>query len=254
MRFGGIVPAALVLGLVASDVSPASAQTLSANLTPIQIGIACAPPPRLVPESTDAVRVLGAQHAEAKEVLGDQDLLVLGGGAARGLAIGQEYFVRRISPDPSMHGVTMWPAVTSGWIRVIAVNENTAIAHVQRTCGPIHAGDYIEPFVRPEPPMDIDRVDTSGRLDFTALGRVLIGKEERNNSAVGDFVLIDQGQDRGFVPGSQIALYRDPSAEGLPLVAIGEAAVVSVGPTMALVRVNQARTEIRTGDYVVPRR
>jgi hypothetical protein len=108
--------------------------------------------------------------------------------------------------------------------------------------------------VRPEPPANLERVETSGRLDFTALGRILFGEEAHNNSAVGDFMLIDQGSDRGFKPGAPVALYRDPEQAGMPLVAIGEAAVVSVGPTMALVRVNQARTEVRTGDYVVPRR
>ena len=41
---------------------------------------------------------------------------------------------------------------------------------------------------------------------------------------------------------------------GLPLVAIGEAVVVSVGPMMSLVRVNAAKTEVQVSDYVVPRK
>jgi hypothetical protein len=254
MRFGGNVLGTLVLGLTALTALPASGQTLSANMSPLQLAIACAPPPKLAPEPQDPIRVLGAQHAEPKTLLGEQDLLVLDGGFAKGLVVGQEFFVRRLNVDPGMYGVQVWPIITSGWVSIIAVNNTTAIANVLRTCGPIHAGDYIEPFVRPEPPANLESVVTSGRLDFTSLGRVLFGREAHDNASVGEFVLIDQGVDNGFAPGAPIALYRDPEQQGMPLVAIGEAAVVSVGPTMSLVRVNQARTEVRTGDYVVPRR
>jgi hypothetical protein len=251
MRFGGYVLGTLALTLTAL---PSSGQTLSANMSPLQIGIACAPPPILALESPEAIRVLGAQNSEPKTLLGEQDLLVLNGGFAGGLVVGQEFFLRRLDINPSMPGVSAWPIVTSGWISIIAVNDTTAIANVLRTCGPILTGDHLEAFVRPEPPLNVERVETSRQLDFTALGRVLFGKEGHDISSVGEFLLIDQGADRGFTPGAPIALYRDPEEMGMPLVAIGEAAVVSVGPTMALVRVNQARTEVRTGDYVVPRR
>ena len=251
MRSGWYVLAALVLGLAAR---PAPAQTLSADLSPLQLGIACAPPPVRVRESLDVIRVLGAQASEPRAVMGIGDMIVLSGGATRGVAVGQEYFVRRLLVDPSVHGEDDWPTHTSGWLTIVAVNATTAIAAVENACGAIMTGDYIEPFVRPTPPAAVDVVDTSGQLDFTALGRVLFGNDAALTSAAGDFVLIDQGVDRGFAPGAHVALYRDPGEPGVPLVAIGEAAVVSVGPEMSLVRVNMARTEVRTGDYVVPRK
>src|SRR5688572_85301 len=134
MRFGGSVLGFLVLTLAAL---PASGQTLSANMTPLQVGIACAPPPVLVSESADAIRVLGAQNSEPKTLLGELDLLVLNAGFARGLAVGQEFFLRRLNIAPDMPTVSAWPVVTSGWISIIAVNDTTAIANVLRTCGPI---------------------------------------------------------------------------------------------------------------------
>jgi len=250
MRSGGLVTATIVLSLAAVT---SSAQT-GARLSPLQIGIACAPPPVLVRLGPDAIRVVAAQDVDPREVLGVPETFVLSGGTARGLALGQEFYVRRVMVDESVPGDPPRPVLTSGWVTIVAANETTAIAAVEHACGPIMAGDHLEPFVAPIPPPDAERVDASGRLDFTAMGRVVYGSEEHRNIAAGDFLLIDQGTDRGFAPGARVAFYRDPETAGVPLVAIGEAVVISVGPTMALVRVNAANGEVRSGDYVVPRR
>jgi hypothetical protein len=252
MRVGRFTFALL---LISAAALPASAQSLGADLSPVQIAVACAPPPVTQSPQTDPMRVLGAQASELKSVLGVGDTIVIGAGANRGVAAGQEYFVRRLIVDPSLPAKNRtWPVHTSGWLTIVAANDTTAIAAVQNVCGPIHAGDFLEPFIRPNPPANVEQVDTSGQLDFGALGRVLHGNDAHDNAAVGDFMLIDQGADRGIAPGARVAVYRDPGRQGVPLVAIGEAAVVSVGPAMSLVRVNQAVGEIRTGDYIVPRR
>lgn len=252
MRCGGLITATMtVLSLAAVDTS---AQTTGDQLSPLQIGIACAPPPTLANDPPNAIRVLGPQDVEARELLNEQDLLVINGGTARGVMLGQEYFVRHILIDPSLYGKPPQPIHTAGWIKIVAASDTTAIASVTKACGPILAGDYIEPFTAPTLPANAERVDSTGQLDFTVMGRVLFGNDEHHNSTVGDYVLIDQGADHGFTPGAHIALFRDPGANGLPLVAVGEAKVMLVGPTMALVRINEARGELRLGDYVVPRR
>ena len=251
MRLGGILIATTALFLWAA---PAPAQNLGTGLSALQIGVACAPPPALVMEPHDAIHVLGGQDSEGRQALGDQDRVILSAGVARGLAVGQEYFLRRVNIDPSVPGMRYGPTTTSGWVTIAAVNDNNAIATVERPCGPILSGDFIEPFVRPNPPADIDRAQPGGQLDFGTLGRVMFGNEQHHNSAAGDYVLIDQGTDHGLTPGMHIALYRDPDVAGMPLVEIGEAGVVSVAATISLVRVNVSKAEIKTGDYVVPKR
>jgi hypothetical protein len=66
-------------------------------------------------------------------------------------------------------------------------------------------------------------------------------------------MLIDRGSNHSVALGSHFAIYRDIRVAGAPLASVGEATVVSIGPTMALVRINRARDAIFTGDYVVPR-
>jgi hypothetical protein len=230
----------------------ASAQSASEALTPLQKGVACAPPVAAPDPPPDAIRVLGSQASEPHRLNGSADTLILSGGTARNLAIGQQFFVRELRQ--ALRGERMRTVTTAGWIRIVSVNETTAIASVLNACGPILAGTYLEPFVVPEPPPDAERVDTSGELDFSAPARVLYGVDGHERVAAGDFVLIDRGIDKGVVKGSRFAFYRDPVSAGLPLVAIGEAVVVSVGPMMSLVRVTAARTEVQVADYVVPRK
>ena len=140
MRLGGFTFAIILTGL---GTLPASAQALGDNLSALQIAIACAPPPVAAKERPDAVRVLGAQASEPKTILGQTDRLVLSGGSARGIAVGQEYFIRRLIVDPAVPGKKdrAWPVHTSGWITIVAVSETTAIATVRNMCSAIGNGD-----------------------------------------------------------------------------------------------------------------
>ena len=242
--------------LLTLAVSTAHAQIPADSLTLPQTLVACAPPPttsRGTP--SDALRVIGAQDTVPRSLFGPRDLLVINGGTAKGAQLGQQYFVRRrvgfgmVYGDRSPHTVR-----TAGWIRIVAANDTTAIAIVDHSCDGIVSGDYLDPFVAPAVPAGIDRPDTAGALDFSSLGRVIFGDEERTSGASGDYMLIDRGADRGVVPGSRFAIYRDLGVAGLPLASIGEAAVVATGPTMALVRINVARDAVRSGDFVVPRK
>jgi hypothetical protein len=186
--------------------------------------------------------------------------LIVDGGTRAGIQLGQDFFVRReirfgIMPgrrrDPKQpsQGVN-----TAGWIRIVAVNDSTAIALVLQVCGPILAGDYLEPFAAPQVPANASTADSSGEPDFTALGRVIIGNEDRRTAGAGDFMLIDRGAENGVAAGTRYAVYRDLASPGLPLASIGEAVVITAGPDRSLIRITRARDAVMSGDYVAPRR
>ena len=249
-------PILAITALLTLVVSAAHAQTLADSLTVTQTAVACASPPTLSSGTPlDALRVIGAQDTVLRSLFGPRDLLIINGGTAKGVQLGQQYFVRRrigfgISyGDRSPHAVR-----TAGRIRIVAANDTTAIAIVDHSCDGIVSGDYLEPFIAPPVPPGTDRTDTSGALDFSSLGRVLFGDEERNTGGTDDYMLIDRGADQSIVPGVRFAIYRDLGVAGLPLASIGEATVVATAPTMALVRINLARDAVRSGDLVVPRK
>jgi hypothetical protein len=245
-----IVVLAAACALAASG---AAAQT--SPLTPVQIAVACAPPPVLASVPADASRIIGSQDAVARNVFGTPEVLVVSGGTDRGMQLNQQYFVRRVTRSAETYRDKLPHQVhTIGWVRVVAVNEKTTIASVEHACGDMLAGDYLEAFQLPELPGDITAVDTSHDPDFTAVSRVLYGSEERHSSGAGEFMLIERGMNQEVAVGGHYAIYRDLKVAGAPLSAIGEATVVSVGPTMALIRINRSRDAVFSGDLAVPRK
>src|SRR5207247_1064608 len=133
-------------------------------------------------------------------------------------------------------------------------NDTTAIASVEHACGGIIEHDYLVPYVAPVIPPGADRDEPTGEPDFTALGRVLIGDENRQATGAGDFVLIDRGAAQGVAPGTRLALYRDVRTPGMPLANVGEAVVINVGPVISLARITRARDAVLSGDYVAIRK
>ena len=246
-----VITLAAVCALVASG---AAAQTQE-DLTPAQVALACAPPPIVATVPSDATRIIGSQDAVSRSVFGMPEQLVISGGTERGLQLGQQYFIRRLARTAENYKDKLAHQVrTAGWVRVVAVNATTTIVNVEHACADILVGDYLDTFQLPSlPGRDITSVDTTLEPDFTSYGRILYGSEERRSGGVGEFMLIDRGTDQSVALGAHFAIYRDIRVGGAPLASIGEATVVSIGPKMALVRINRARDAIYTGDFAVLR-
>ena len=259
----GLIRLGAAVSLAAIPLTLLHAQAAPDTLTATQIALACAPPPSAEPPAANAARILGAQDIDPRTLLGPQDLLVIGGGTQAGLQLGQTYFIRRAAGAyigrPAAAYAYMGRAgrsttVTAGWLRIVAVNETTSVAMVDYACDAIFQNDYLEPFETPSVPREADRDDSTHELDFTSLARVVAGQENRQTAAPGDYVVIDRGTDRGVAAGERLAIYRDLRVPGMPLAALGEAVVMSVGRNTAVIRIDRARDAVMTGDYLVPRK
>jgi hypothetical protein len=242
--------AASVLVLAAG---PARAQD-AAPMTPLEIGVACAPPPSLDGPPANVLQVIGPQDPDPRTLGGNRDLLVISGGTLAGVQLGQQFFIRRPNRFGTSSSLLSLGATTLGWIRIVAANDTTAIASVEHACGGIIEHDYLVPYVAPVIPPGADRDEPTGEPDFTALGRVLIGDENRQATGAGDFVLIDRGAAQGVAPGTRLALYRDVRRPGMPLANVGEAVVINVGPVISLARITRARDAVLSGDHVAIRK
>jgi len=236
------------------SVAPALAQDAD-TLSPLEIAVACAIPPQSSPGPSE-LRLVGAQDTVPRTIFAGRDYVLVGAGGHDAVQVGMRYFVRR----SGTHGERSFvkegrhAVHTAGWIRIVTVNDSTALAVVEHTCGDLRAGDYLEPFVAPILPAGIDRMDTSGSLDFSSPAHMLYGDLERTAAGSGDFVLIDRGEDAGAAAGARFAIFRDLRSDHTPLASVGEAVVVVPGPEVSLVRIVTARDAVFSGDYLVPRK
>src|SRR5262245_29716271 len=105
--------------------APALAQTgnTPATVPEITTPTGCAPQAASTPPAA-TIRVRNGQE-QKKYLYGTNDGIVLTAGSGQGLAVGQEFFVRRVVPDRyavPMSGGTMPVSIhTAGWIRVVDV-------------------------------------------------------------------------------------------------------------------------------------
>jgi hypothetical protein len=243
-----------VLAVIVLGASCAGARAQDRPMSPLELAAACASPPSLDAPPADALRVVATQDTVPRGLAGNRDLLVINGGTRAGVQLGQAFYVRRPNRFGTASTVLSLGSRTLGWIRVVAANESTAIAAVEHACGGIIEDDFLAPFAPPVVPAGADRDDPTGEPDFTSLARVIVGSEDRQAAAAGDFVLIDRGSNQGLAAGTRLALYRDVRVAGMPLASVGEAVVITVGPLISLTRITRARDAVLSGDYVAVRR
>jgi hypothetical protein len=248
------VSCSLLLLLASFSPSRIDAQAGAPSLSAVETAVACAPPLTTDDAPPNSPRIIGAQDTTARALYGPRDLLVVGAGTSSGLQLGQQFFVRRANRFGSSADRRWQGARTLGWIRLVAVSDSTAIAAVDHGCDVISQGDYIEPFTAPVVPADVEHDRPAGDPDFTAIGRVLAGLEDRQSAGPGGYVLIDRGTDQGVTAGARYAIYRDVRSAGMPLASVGEAVVLSTGKTLALTKITSAHDAVLSGDYVAPRR
>jgi hypothetical protein len=246
------------VGMALAAAGAAQAQSpepAAVAMTPAQVAVACAPSPMLGVTPADAPRVHGSQDTETRSLFGnDGPNLVINAGTDRGVQLNQRYFVRRIYRGAETHtDKNAHLVLTSGWVRITAVNRLMSLAVAEHACSGIVEGDYLEPFYVPRVSADLFVPETTGQLDFNDHSRILYGHSERWSGSTGEFMLIDRGTDRNVAIGSHFAIYRDREVTGLPLTPIAEATAVAVGPTLSVVRITAGRDAVITGDVVIPR-
>jgi hypothetical protein len=212
--------------------------------------LACGPQATLV-EPQAPVRVIGgAQRGRAQFAAGDT--IVISAGTAHGLAAGQQYFTRRAIKDRFAEATvdkTVPVSIrTTGWLRIVEVQPDSAIATVTHACDSITEGDYLEPFAVPV----VAGAATSGEPDFENPGRVILGDERRQMGSQGSLMVLDRGSDHGLRAGQQLTIYREETAGGIQRVGVGT--VLKVGPESSMFRIDTARDAIYVGDKVAVHR
>lgn len=137
-------------------------------------------------------------------------------------------------------------------LRVLSVQEETAIGEILEACAPVNVGARMRAFV-PEP-IPLARPTRMRPLNFPVTDEELIDApsivhtEDRLVSlGQGSLVYIDRGEADDVLPGDVFTIYRE-NDPGLPPIVMGELAVLSVEERTALARILESRYTIYVGD------
>ena len=124
---------------------PAATQTVLAETEEL----ACAP--RLAAGGPlSPLTLVGSQEGPSKNLLGPGDRLVIAAGTDQGLAVGQQYFVRRTFVQGYGNRTQARLGLkTAGWIRIVATQRMAAVAAVVHACAGFELGDHLDPFELP---------------------------------------------------------------------------------------------------------
>jgi hypothetical protein len=166
--------------------------------------------------------------------------------------IGQRFISsREYSLDKMRRGEGFGDVRPTGVVRITAVNQWHALAVVDLACDTIHAGDFLDPYVETTLPTSAAPMLDP---DFDDRAQIIFGNDSRTLLGDGDVVSIDRGTAHGVTPGARFAIYRDKHFNGLALIYVGEAVVMTVGEVVSKVVITKAVDGVYSGDTAVPRR
>ena len=210
--------------------------------------IACAP--RLaIGEPSSPIILIRSAADPANTLFGPGDALIISGGTEQGVAVGQEYFVRGVFTARGLDQAYPNPLLalrTAGSIRVVAIQQTSAVATIVHACGEFSLGDHLEPFALPASAI----LGPAGEADYTDPALVLFGRA--GSVVVGEqqFMAIDRGSSQGVEPGQPLTLFREAVGPAGPVIEVAEAVIVSVAPDSATARLLKTQDPVYAGDLV----
>jgi LysM repeat protein len=204
----------------------------------------------------ESLYLVGSEEGSDKLAYGDRELVYLNKGSNSGVKAGDLYTLHHVA-YPVKHPVSGkklgTKIETTGWVKVILVQENTACAVIEQACYDVHAGDYLKPFEKVNVPMVVRRQpeECCSTENGNTMRHIVDLQGDVSIAGTGLFVTIDAGTEDGVAPGSVFSVYRTmyPSVP-TPRNVVGEATVVAVRDRTATAKITYSRKEIMLGDQV----
>jgi hypothetical protein len=204
----------------------------------------------------DSLRILGAELGNERQAYADREIIYLSKGSNAGVKVGDVYTTHHVAykvKHPISTRTIGTKIETTGWLRVLLVQENSSTAIIEQACLDIHPGDFLKPFERTNVPL-IRRQAPPTRLtppSGKASGRIVDQELNKAITGDGDLLSIDLGSSDGLAPGNRLTVFRVtypsvPSARNV----IGELAVLKVDERTALTKVIYSRDALLIGDQV----
>jgi len=227
-------------------------------------------PFRLIGSESEALLLnrTAYQNAEAKRIQGDYgsraslklglmagDIVYVDGGSSKGMSAGEQY-TAVLPMETVIHPVTRKPFGRYyhylGRLRILSVQETTAIAEIMESCDAMVVGSHLKLFEAQ--PVPIGRTSLMRPVNFPTTAEklkdapvILFSQHNLTALAVDHVVQIDRGAEDDLTPGDIFTIYRE-NRPGLPPVVLGELAVLSVQKHSAVAKIIESRYSIYLGD------
>jgi hypothetical protein len=188
------------------------------------------------------------------------DIVYLQGGSKQGLTAGSLFTI--IAPERQVvHPVTAEVFGSFyqylGRVRVLSVQEDTAIAEIIHSCYAVRIGSRLKPF-EPEP-VPLGRTTPMRPVNMPAANEklrespaIIYSQDSIISLGQDHVVYIDRGSDQNVTPGDVFTIYRT-NDRGLPPLLLGELAILSVQKRSAMAKITESRYTIFLGDRLDPK-
>jgi hypothetical protein len=204
----------------------------------------------------NSLYIIGSEQGATKHAFADRDVMYLNKGSNAGVKAGDLFSIHHASyevkhPDS---GRTIGRKIeTTGWGRVILVEEDSSILMIEAACGDVHLGDYVTPLVKVSVPLIMRRAPAdrltppSGKTQ----GAIVDIADDSAIAGENQLVSINVGTEHGIAPGNILAVYKVmyPTVP-TPRNVVGEIVVVAVQEKTATARVTYSADAIMNGDRV----
>jgi hypothetical protein len=184
-----------------------------------------------------------------RQLYGNGDAVVINVGTNLGVAIGQNFVVRRrfrVGDRSVPLKLATFGEQTAGLIQVVETSAENSTAVVVYLCGELYAGDLVESF--DALPMVITQ--ETGVAQFDEPARIVFGEHGQIMGSPGRLMVIDKGLTWGARRGGQLTIFRRSlGGEGM-ITSIGSAVIVTVNADTATIRIDRAIDVVSVGDSV----
>lgn len=188
------------------------------------------------------------------------DVLYIDGGRAGGMTPGDVYVAvkgKTVVRGPNNGKVLGRFYEYLGRVRVLSVQEETAIAEISQACQPMYIGSVLKRFV-PEPvpserrtpmrpinaPVSLAELDGAPSILHAKDGLVSMGQDH--------VVFVGLGENDAVEAGDVFTVYRR-AIGGKPPVILGEVGILSVHEMSSVAKVLESRFPIYVGDLLHPK-
>jgi hypothetical protein len=205
--------------------------------------------PRQPPELAETLgHIVSHRDEPGRQLLGPRDVARIDAGESRGLAVGQNYVIRRrfSTGNPAEPKRTRSVGEqTVGLAQIVETHPSLSYAIIVYTCGEIFAGDTLEPYVAQPARFTV----LTGAPHFEEPAHIAFAEYNHETSASGQMLVIDRGLLQGVQRGQRLTIFRRREIAESPVI-IGEGIVVAVRLESATMKIDQTIDAVYVSDLI----